>query len=245
MIHFVVTLKGRPINRFDLEGTRVRIGRLPDNEVQIDNSSVSRLHCLLEQDDEGWWLEDKGSYNGTFLNGAKVQTRCRVRNGDTIGVGQFHVSLKTDVEDLLASSQFLGRKIAVRASRDPETRQAQATDKAYLLRTNSPGPPIVLTRDLLQFGSAPDCEVQLAGPHKRALLVRGYGGFQLVNATREFVARNGTPVLGQAWLEDNDKLEVGELRFDFHLGLPMGDEQSTIQMTLPPGGFRPPSGPAT
>jgi FHA domain-containing protein len=241
MINFVVTLKGRPINRFDLEATKVRVGRSPDNEVQIDNSNVSRLHCVLEQDDEGWWLEDKGSYNGTFLNGAKVQNRCRVRSGDTIGVGQFQVSLKTDVEDVGSSSQFLGRRIAVRASRDPETRQAQATDKGYLLRSNSPGPPIVLTRDLLQFGSAPDCEVQIKGPHKRALIVRGHGGFQLVNVTREFVARNGTPVLGQAWLEDSDDLEVGELRFQFNLGLPMGDEQSTIQMVLPPGGFKPPS----
>lgn len=241
MIHFVVTLKGRPINRFDVEGTRVRIGRLPDNEVQIDNSSVSRLHCLLELDDEGWWLEDKGSYNGTFLNNTKVQTRCRVRNGDTIGVGQFHVSLKTGVEDLISSSQFMGRKISVRASRDPETRQAQATEKGYLLRTNSPGPPIVLTRDLLQFGSAPDAEVKLEGPHKRALIVRGCGGFQLVNVTREVVIRNGAPVLGQAWLEDNDDFAVGDLRFQFNLGLPMADEQSTMQMQIPPGGFKPPS----
>ncbi|MBL4850366.1 MAG: FHA domain-containing protein [Planctomycetes bacterium] len=243
MIHFVVTLKGRTVNRFDVDLSRVRIGRLPDNEVQIDNSSVSRLHCLLDHDDEGWWVEDQGSYNGTFLNGARLQSRCRVRNGDTIGVGQFLVSLKTEVEDLVASSQFLGRNISVRASRDPTTRQAQATEKGYLVRSNSPGSPIVMTRDLTQFGSAPDAEVKVEGPHKRALIVRGYGGFQLVNVTRELVSRNGAPVLGVAWLEDHDALEIGPLKFEFNLGLPMSDDgQATIMMQIPPGGFKKPPG---
>ena len=68
MIQLVVTLKGRTVGRYDVEGTLVRIGRLPDNEVQIDNRSVSRLHCVLEHESaEGWFLEDKGSHS----NGAR------------------------------------------------------------------------------------------------------------------------------------------------------------------------------
>lgn len=240
MIHFVVTLKGRTLNRFSVEGDRVRIGRLPENEVQIDNSSVSRLHCVLERDGEGWWLTDQGSFNGTFLNGAKVQSRCQVRSGSTLSVGQFLVSLEVDEEGLLSSSSSgkFAPRIAVRASRDPETRQALATEKGYLLRTNSPGPPVVLSRDVAQIGGAPGLEVALPGPHTSALIVRGYGGFQLVRASEVEVSRRGTPVANSVWLEDNDAFTVGSLGFTFHLGLPMGDDdQSTIQMQIPEGGF--------
>lgn len=241
MIHFVVTLKGRTLNRFSVEGDRVRIGRLPENEVQIDNSSVSRLHCVLERNDEGWWLVDQGSFNGTFLNGARVQNRCQVRSGNTLSVGQFLVSLEMEDHGLLSSSGRAPR-IAVRASRDPETRQALATEKGYLLRTNSPGPPVVLIRDVAYFGALAGLDVVLPGPRTSALLVRGYGGFQLVRTGEVAVTRRGEEVPLTAWLEDGDAFSVGPLGFTFHLGLPLGDDdQATIQMQVPPGGFAPPS----
>jgi len=243
VIQLVVTLKGRTVGRYDVEGTLVRIGRLPDNEVQIDNRSVSRLHCVLEHESaEGWFLEDKGSHNGTYVNGAKVQTRTKVRNGDTIGVGQFMVSLRAAETDMLASSS-IGSRISVRASRDPETREKLASEKGYLLRENSPGAPIPLVQDLCQLGSAPGLDVAIPGPPKRALIVRGYGGFQLVNvgAAAE-VTRNGQPVADRAWLEEDDLLVIGPLRFTFYRGLPCDEsDQATVFLQLPPGGFKPPS----
>ncbi|MGE0711598.1 MAG: FHA domain-containing protein [Planctomycetota bacterium] len=242
MIHLIVTLKGRTIGRFDVEGDQVRVGRLPDNEVQIDNLSVSRLHCVIERDAEGWALEDKGSHNGTYLNGARIAARSRVRSGDTIGVGQFLVSFKTEAGDPFASSAG-GTQISVRASRDPETREKLAPEKAYLLRENSPGAPVPLVTDICLLGSARDADVSIEGPPRRALIVRGYGGFQVVNVGPEEVSRNGQPVVHRAWLEEEDALTIGPLRFTFFRGLPVDDDQdqSTMVMRVPPGLY-PPSG---
>jgi hypothetical protein len=236
VIHLIVTLKGRTIGRFDVEGDSVRVGRLPDNEVQINNQSVSRVHCMLERDGEGWVLEDKGSHNGTYLNGAKITQPSRIRSGDSVGVGQFHVAIRTEGEALLASSS-MGTRISVRASRDPETREKLATEKGYLLRENSPGAPIVLARDLCQFGSAKGSDVYVEGATKLAFIVRGYGGFQLVNVgAPQDVSQNAMPVPNRVWLVEDDELVVGTLRFTFYCGLPMDDDnQATMFLQRPPG----------
>lgn len=237
MIHLVVTLKGRTIGRFDVDGLQVRIGRHPDNEVQIDNMSVSRFHCLLEKGNPGggWTVEDQGSHNGTYLNGAKLSQRGPLRSGDILGVGQFHVSVRTD--QAAAASNV----ISVRPTRAPETRELAATEKAFLVRENSAGANLSLDRDLFQVGALTNLELVMPGPRKRAMIVRGHGGFQLVNvADPAEVVLNGDPVEDRAWLSEDDKIQIGELVFSFHRGLsPDEGDQSTMEIQMPqlPPGF--------
>lgn len=58
--------------RFSIEQLVVGVGRAPDNEVHIDNASVSRSHAVLEWRVSGWVVIDYGSANGTFVNGERV-----------------------------------------------------------------------------------------------------------------------------------------------------------------------------
>jgi eukaryotic-like serine/threonine-protein kinase len=46
------------------------------------DATVSRQHCLLELDDDGIWIQDLGSLNGTFVNGTKIGQREPHRDGD-------------------------------------------------------------------------------------------------------------------------------------------------------------------
>lgn len=67
----------------------LRIGRLTDLEVVLDDDSVSRLHAEFVPTDDGWMLRDLGSSNGTFLNAARIGRTGRiVRKGDTILFGR-------------------------------------------------------------------------------------------------------------------------------------------------------------
>jgi FHA domain len=50
-----------------------RVGRDPDCELQIDHSTVSTLHCELALTNDGVYLHDCDSTNGTFLNGEPVK----------------------------------------------------------------------------------------------------------------------------------------------------------------------------
>jgi pSer/pThr/pTyr-binding forkhead associated (FHA) protein len=77
---------------FDLEqaGERVSVGRRPESDVPLPwDLEVSRLHTQFERIAEDWTIVDDGlSRNGTFVNGARLDRRQRLRDGDTIRVGK-------------------------------------------------------------------------------------------------------------------------------------------------------------
>jgi DNA-binding winged helix-turn-helix (wHTH) protein len=93
--------------RFPLsEGEHV-IGRDPDVEVRLDDSTVSRRHARLVVTSEGTVLEDFGSKNGTFRGNERVTSPVRLADGDTIRIGSlvvtFHVRalmMSTDTQTL-------------------------------------------------------------------------------------------------------------------------------------------------
>jgi hypothetical protein len=51
---------------------QIYIGRAPNNDVVIDDPSVSKSHAFLDQEGARWRITDMGSANGTWLNGVKV-----------------------------------------------------------------------------------------------------------------------------------------------------------------------------
>jgi FHA domain len=65
------------------------IGRDPENDIVLAKSTVSRRHAVLTFVDGRWRIEDRGSANGTFVNGERVPfgSAHPLRHGDRIGVG--------------------------------------------------------------------------------------------------------------------------------------------------------------
>lgn len=61
------------------------IGRMPDNDVVVPDSSVSRRHCaIVVHATRGCELHDTASKNGTFLNGQRIHGPTRLVHGDEI-----------------------------------------------------------------------------------------------------------------------------------------------------------------
>lgn len=61
------------------------IGRLPDNDVVIDDATVSRRHCaIIVHSDLSVELHDVASKNGTTINGSKMGGPTRLQDGDEI-----------------------------------------------------------------------------------------------------------------------------------------------------------------
>lgn len=72
------------------------IGRAPTNTIQIEDSFASAEHALVTLRDGQWWLEDRGSSNGTLLNGYRIEEPIVLSAGDVIGLGQ--VAFRLELE---------------------------------------------------------------------------------------------------------------------------------------------------
>ena len=72
------------------------LGRSPTNTITLNDTFASGEHALVTLRGGQWWLEDRGSSNGTLLNGYRIEEPVVISTGDVIGVGQ--VELKLELE---------------------------------------------------------------------------------------------------------------------------------------------------
>ncbi|HEX6277940.1 MAG TPA: ATP-binding protein [Polyangiaceae bacterium] len=95
-------------HKFRVE-THATLGRSPDSTIMIDDAEVSRHHARLVRSAAGFEIEDLGSRNGTFVNGARV-ARHLLAPGDKVRLGPHSVlqfSAVDVVEDGLVERQRL------------------------------------------------------------------------------------------------------------------------------------------
>jgi diguanylate cyclase (GGDEF)-like protein len=93
------------------------IGRHPTNKLRIDEESMSRFHARISRDEEGFWVEDLESRNGTFVAGERGR-RHRLRDGAWITFGA-QVSFRFTVTD--TREEHLLRRMYESSTRDALT----------------------------------------------------------------------------------------------------------------------------
>ena len=76
--------------RFLLDSPDSSIGRSGDNEVVLDDVTVSRKHANIRRAGERFELIDLGSLNGTYVNNNSI-ARATLTSGDEIQFGKFHM----------------------------------------------------------------------------------------------------------------------------------------------------------
>jgi hypothetical protein len=70
------------------------LGRSAVNMVRIPDAYASSEHALLFYRSGQWWLEDRGSRNGTTLNAVTVDAPTVVSSGDVVGIGRVQLKLE-------------------------------------------------------------------------------------------------------------------------------------------------------
>lgn len=85
-----LTIQGGPNSgqSVTLTGKALTFGRRPDNDLVVDEASVSRRHALVIETAGGYVVRDLNSTNGTFVNRERIADGERVlRHGDRIRIG--------------------------------------------------------------------------------------------------------------------------------------------------------------
>ena len=72
--------------RWTLNRSEFVVGRGEDCEVVLPDRQVSRRHFRIVRDENGYSVEDLGSKNGTYVNGAAVRGSVQLQDGDEIQV---------------------------------------------------------------------------------------------------------------------------------------------------------------
>lgn len=122
-----------PVLRWDggevaLTGRVTTVGRGADNDVVIDDDSVSRQHARIVREADGFHVEDLDSFNGTVVDGRDAPAP--VRDGSRIGFGDVDVSFVQPRPTAIGSkTQLRGTEHTVLRAAGAETPEAPAAEE--------------------------------------------------------------------------------------------------------------------
>jgi pSer/pThr/pTyr-binding forkhead associated (FHA) protein len=130
MSRLILSLDDQVLAEYNMTKERYTIGRLPDNDVRIDNPAVSGHHSLIINILNDSFLEDLNSTNGTYVNGKLIKKHA-LQHGDVITIG--HHQLRFSDQDAADAEQDEFEKTMV----IPATEQQRQRAAAEFAATNT------------------------------------------------------------------------------------------------------------
>jgi transcriptional regulator with GAF, ATPase, and Fis domain len=110
----LVVIKGTQRGtEFVVAGDLFRVGKAPENDLQLDDETVSRVHFEIMRDAKGYLVRDLKSTNGTFLDGAEVK-EAYLRAGSVIRIGSSELKFtpfEERIEILPSEKEVLGEMV--------------------------------------------------------------------------------------------------------------------------------------
>lgn len=73
------------------------IGRSSEADLQIEDETISRIHCSIRKWGDEYYVKDMGSRNGTSVNGTPIDDVTRIASGDTLRVGSFKIQIDVPI----------------------------------------------------------------------------------------------------------------------------------------------------
>jgi hypothetical protein len=90
-MRLIFTSGSREGQTIDVDGARVMIGRVEDNDLQLAGENVSRHHAVIERDERGRVvLSDLNSRNGTYVDGVRLSEPRVLTGGERLRLGDEH-----------------------------------------------------------------------------------------------------------------------------------------------------------
>jgi predicted component of type VI protein secretion system len=240
MARLILSLNGQTMAEYNMTKERYTIGRLPDNDVRIDNATVSGHHSLIINILNDSFLEDLNSTNGTYVNGKLIKKHA-LQHGDVVTVGkhqlryvdsdaveeedddEFARTMVIDSSDVAANNQANAAATAVAE----QTSAAQAAS-SQTIGEQAGAQPVAVAKVQVLNGTFAGREVilnkavtTLGRPGAQVIAITrradGYNVVQVENeAGREAPTVNDEPLSAKARkLADNDVIKIIGIKMGF------------------------------
>lgn len=105
MARLILSLDGQTLAEYNMTKERYTVGRLPDNDIRIDNAAVSGHHSLIINILNDSFLEDLNSTNGTYVNGKLIKKHA-LQQGDIVTVGHHQLRYVDDQSQEQTEDEF-------------------------------------------------------------------------------------------------------------------------------------------
>ncbi len=231
MARLVLSLDGQVLAEYNMSKERYTIGRLPDNDIRIDNAAVSGHHALIINILNDSFLEDLNSTNGTYVNG-KIVKKHALQHGDAITVGhhslRFVESEADEPQDEFEKTMVITPRDAARMNIPPAASMPSPAQTAAAAAHSYPNGSIPRARLQVLSGQFAGRELDLV----KTLTTLGRPGVQVAAITRradgfyiihvessrdgDFPLVNGAPTGPQARrLHDNDVVQLAGVKMGF------------------------------
>ena len=239
MARLVLSLDGQVLAEYNMNKERYTIGRLPDNDIRIDNPAVSGHHSLIINILNDSFLEDLNSTNGTYVNGKLIKKHA-LQHGDVVTVGHHQLRFVDQQDADPEQDEFEKTMVITPGSKAEEQEKARKVEKAVEQVAAKAPPaakpivagdaPVALPKAKLQVlsGAFAGRELEL----NKALTTLGRPGVQVAAITRraegyfivhvdsgkegDFPLVNGSPIGPQARrLRDNDVIQLAGVKMGF------------------------------
>jgi len=232
MARLILSLDGQVMAEYNMNKERYTIGRLPDNDIRIDNPAVSGHHSLIINILNDSFLEDLNSTNGTYVNGKLIKKHA-LQHGDVVTCGHHQLRF---VEDDTAQQDEFEKTMVIQPSARPVEKvraaMAQGNDVTASRRTlGNATPTMKKARLQVLSGAFAGRELELTktlttlgrpGVQVAAITRRSEGYFLVhvdADTSENFPLVNGAPIGATARkLVDNDVIQLAGVKMGFFEG---------------------------
>ena len=222
----LVKLHGQGSRSINLMGDSFTIGRKPDNNLAIEDHTVSSHHARIVRVQSVYFIEDLHSTNGTALNGKSIE-RAQLYDADVITIGQHRIIFQDGTPAPAVASASASGMDATMAIRSQDLHAGgHVTAKVVVTAGKTEHLEYHLIKPANLIGSQDGAAIRLTGwfAPKAAALISNHGGAYSISPSQgnKKLFVNGKEVSGLQPLKDGDGIEVAGISLTFYVNTPKG-----------------------
>ncbi|MFN3966726.1 MAG: FHA domain-containing protein [Endomicrobiia bacterium] len=215
------------------------VGRKPDNDIVIDDPTVSGHHARFYKIGNSYFIEDLNSTNGTFIKGKKI-LKAEIHNGDEINIARHSLvfvceeepvgvkEIPPETPEVESVSVSMPASVALTAEQKPQVHQAVTSAKVPYVRIIEgivDKDEIELVSPVTYIGTEESAGIKIkpgggifgGSTGMVALISKRQDGFILKAMKPGYPKVNGENIEDQIELKDGYIIEAGKTKMIFSL----------------------------